>query len=90
MRFTTLCTTLLCLVASSATLAAAQPKYPTRLPPPAELDYGIKARQNGLSLNGEATMRWDHGSQGYAIGVTTRAMLVGKILEEKSEGGIDA
>jgi hypothetical protein len=90
MRFPTFCTTLLCLVASSAALAAPPPKYPTRLPPPAELDYGIKARQSGLSLNGEATMRWDHASQSYTIGVTTRAMLVGKILEEKSEGGIDA
>lgn len=89
MRFPHLRAALLCLAVSGAALAA-PPKYPTRPPPPAELDYAIKARQNGLSINGESTMRWEHAGQRYAVGVTTRAMLVGKILEEKSEGGIDA
>lgn len=75
---------------SSSVMAATPTKYPTRLPPPAELDYEIKARQKGLSINGDAVVRWEHDGQRYKVNATTRAMVLGKILDEKSEGGIDA
>ena len=81
------------LMLSLAAFAAppiAKPTYPTSVPPAAELSYGIRARQGGLSINGESTMRWVPAGKRYTLSVETRAMLVGKILDEKSEGVIDA
>jgi hypothetical protein len=73
-----------------ALAAPATARYPTRLPPPAELSYAAKATQGGLVINGESKIHWQHADQRYTVTVETRAMLVGKILNEKSEGGIDA
>ena len=70
--------------------AAAPPKYPTKVPPPAELTYAIKARQSGMTISGESHMQWLPADKRYTLSIETRAMLVGKILDEKSEGGIDA
>jgi len=85
---------LLCGALSTASGGAlAQPdavKHPTKLAPPAELSYAIKANQGGLVVNGDAKVQWQHADQRYSVAVETRAMLVGKILDEKSEGGIDA
>jgi len=81
------------LMLSLAAFAApptARPTYPTSVPPAAELSYGIRARQGGLSINGESTMRWLPAGKRYTLSIETRAMLVGKILDEKSEGVIDA
>ena len=81
------------LMLSLAAFAApptARPTYPTSVPPAAELSYGIRARQGGLSINGESTMRWLTAGKRYTLSIETRAMLVGKILDEKSEGVIDA
>ena len=90
MHTPSLAAALLCAVLAGGALAAPPPKYPTRLPPPAELDYAIKARQKGLSITGDAVVRWEHDSQRYQVHAATRAMIVGKILDERSEGGIDA
>jgi hypothetical protein len=60
------------------------------LPPPAELEYGVKALQDGVTLTGESRLEWRHDEGGYTARMETRAMLFGKILEEKSEGGVDA
>jgi hypothetical protein len=58
-------------------------------PPSAELDYALKASQKGLSLNGSAVVHWHNDGQQYALATETRASLLGKILEAKSEGAID-
>lgn len=59
------------------------------LPPSADLNYSIKARQRGLVLNGDATINWRATGTTYSIAVETRAALFGKILDNKSEGSID-
>lgn len=59
-------------------------------PPSADLDYTINANQKGLPLNGSAVLHWTNSKDKYAISTETRAMLLGKILEAKSEGAIDA
>jgi hypothetical protein len=69
---------------------AAKPPYPTSVAPAAELSYGIRARQGGLSISGESEMHWLPAGKRYTLTIETRAMLVGKILDEKSEGAIDA
>jgi hypothetical protein len=80
---------MLCAAAWAAP-PAARPAYPTSMPPAAELSYGIRARQGGLSISGESTMHWQPAGKRYTVTIETRAMLVGKILDEKSEGEIDA
>lgn len=78
----------LCIAATAQ--AAPKPPYPTSPPPAAELSYGIRARQAGLTINGESEIRWLPDGKRYLATIETRAMLVGKILDEKSEGAIDA
>jgi hypothetical protein len=73
-----------------ALAAPAAVKYPTKLAPPAELSYAAKANQGGLIINGDSKIQWQHADRRYTVTVETRAMLVGKILDEKSEGGVDA
>jgi hypothetical protein len=79
-------------IAPSAHAAAPQralPKYKTSMPPSADLAYSIKARQKGLDIAGSSTMQWTVSGNRYSITAETRAMLVGKILDETSEGTID-
>ena len=64
-------------------------KRKTTLPPSAELTYSIEARQSGISVNGEAVLKWNVLQGRYSIATETRAMLVGKIHEARSEGTID-
>lgn len=59
-------------------------------PPSADLAYAINAVQRGLSLNGNASLQWRAGEGRYSIVSETRASIVGKILDAKSEGLIDA
>ena len=60
------------------------------LPPAAELQYSIKARQSGIPLSGSALVKWQL-SEGkkYSIITETRAMLLGKILDASSQGHMD-
>ena len=58
-------------------------------PPSADLNYSIKAKQSGLTLDGEALVQWNNSGNQFTINTETRAMLLGKITEAKSEGGID-
>ncbi|SMP68097.1 DUF3108 domain-containing protein [Noviherbaspirillum suwonense] len=81
---------MLSLAAVAAPPAPAKPAYPTSAPPAAELSYAIRARQGGLSISGESEMHWLPAGKRYTLTIETRAMLVGKILDEKSEGAIDA
>ena len=83
------CGALLALPVHAAEHAAA-PKRAVSLPPSADLDYSIKARQRGFSLSGNATVSWRAGQGKYSLSAVTNAMLLGKILENRSEGHIDA
>lgn len=69
---------------------AAAAKYKTNLPPSAELSYAIKAKQKGIPLEGDAVMRWSAASGTFSASNEARAVLLGKILDAKSEGEIDA
>jgi hypothetical protein len=64
-------------------------KRPHNLPPSAELSYAIKARQHGISLSGEARVAWQAGDGKYSIQTDSRVSLLGKILEQRSEGTVD-
>jgi hypothetical protein len=65
-------------------------KRPVDVPPSADLIYSIKARQKGFSLSGEATINWRVTGGKYSLRIETRAMLLGLILENRSEGLIDS
>lgn len=64
-------------------------KRPTSMPPSADLNYAITARQHGLTINGTASVQWRAGDGKYAIATESRAAIFGKILEQRSEGVID-
>ncbi|MCH8621243.1 DUF3108 domain-containing protein [Undibacterium sp. TS12] len=74
---------------AAAQASEANPRHATRLPPPAELQYSIKAKQSGIPLSGSASVKWQHADQKYSIITETRAMLLGKILDASSQGSID-
>jgi hypothetical protein len=65
-------------------------KYPFNLPPSTELGYSIKSQQKGLAVSGSAIMRWDVAGRKFTATNEVRAMLVGKILDAKTEGSIDS
>lgn len=87
---------LACVIAASTTAAFA--KSPAKAvaksrvspPPSADLSYVIKAKQKGLPLDGNAIVHWSADANRYSVTTETSAMLLGKILEAKSEGGIDS
>ncbi|MBS1187300.1 MAG: hypothetical protein H6R04_1318 [Burkholderiaceae bacterium] len=64
-------------------------KYRFRLPPSADLVYAVQFSQHGLTLNGEAVLRWRVAGNRYQLSSETRSSLLGKALESKSEGVID-
>jgi hypothetical protein len=64
-------------------------KRPVDVPPSADLNYSIKARQKGFSINGDAVVNWRVADGKYTLRADTRAMLLGSILENRSEGLID-
>jgi hypothetical protein len=70
--------------------ANAATKYKTNIPPSVELSYTIKAKQKGIPLEGESTMRWTIEDGRFSATNEARAMLFGKILDARSEGEIDA
>lgn len=64
-------------------------KRPVDVPPSADLTYKITARQKGITLGGEALINWRAGDGKYSVANTSRAQILGKILENRSEGLID-
>ena len=76
--------------AGNVAAADAPPARPTDLPPSADLVYKIVARQKGLSLSGDAQVSWTAGEGKYSIVTESRAQILGKILENRSEGAVDA
>lgn len=83
---------LACLALSIATGAVAQTpgKGKVSVPPSAELSYKITAKQKGLALDGAAKVKWAVEQGKYALSTETRALLLGKILEARSEGLVTA
>lgn len=77
------------LAAPAAALDHPSPKRKFDLPPSADLNYSIKAKQSGFSLDGNATLKWLVSDHAYSINMETRAMLFGKIIDTKSTGAID-
>ena len=78
--------------ALALTVVASQAAAPARafdVPPSADLKYAIKAEQKGLSLDGEATVKWRTGDGKYTLSSESRASILGKILENRSEGLVD-
>ncbi|QYF94697.1 DUF3108 domain-containing protein [Massilia sp. PAMC28688] len=82
------------VLTGSAALAVADEhasiKRAFELPPAADLHYRLDARQKGFSLSGAATVNWRHGDGKYSVTSSARAQLLGKILDSRSEGSIDA
>lgn len=81
------------LALQSGTQAQSASKHAAALqidpPPSADLDYVIKASQKGLTLDGTALVHWATDGRNYSVATETRASLLGKILEAKSEGTMD-
>jgi len=95
-NFTTLCAALTLAFAAHAAYAAEaasgehpSAKRPTNVPPSADLNYSLKIKQSGLSLNGTATVQWRAGDGKYSIITESRAAIFGKVVENRSEGAID-
>jgi len=78
----------LAVLASTGALAA-PPVVPFKLAPSADLDYAIQARQRGFTLPGEALVAWHAADGKYSIQADTKSPLLGKIVENRSEGTID-
>lgn len=64
-------------------------RYKINPPPSADLSYAIKARQSGLNVDGTTSLQWQTTGNKFSVSTETRAALVGKILEAKSEGVIN-
>jgi hypothetical protein len=83
----------LALISGMALSVVARADNSLIIPPSVDLLYSIKASQKGLSVSGEALVKWHVGEQknkpGYTLQTETRVMLFGKILEANSFGNID-
>ncbi len=80
--------------AAAACAAEAAPEQaaarPVKLAPSADLHYTIKARQKGIALTGESVVSWRNGDHKYSVSNDSRAAMLGKILENRSEGAVDS
>ena len=72
---------------SVASMAVAQDKASP--PPPAQLEYTIRASIQGLSLEGSGTIQWQPAAGKYQLSFETKTALTGTLLSEKSEGTLD-
>jgi hypothetical protein len=81
----------LALALGSASAQSAHPalKRAFELPPSADLNYDLSARQRGLSLKGDATVNWRAGDGQYSVQVESRVAILGTLLDNRSEGAID-
>lgn len=80
--------TALSIATASAASGIAKP-VKIDLPPSANLNYAVRAEQSGLSLGGTTTIKWQTADGKFSIATETRASLLGKIIEGKTEGSID-
>ena len=79
------------VLAASGAMAGEHPviRRPVSVPPSADLAYKIDARQKGISLGGEALVSWRAGDGRFSASNLMKAQILGKILENRSEGRID-
>ncbi|MDQ9169055.1 DUF3108 domain-containing protein [Oxalobacteraceae bacterium R-40] len=77
-------------ISFTSSVLAAPAKYKTNAPPSADLHYSIHAVQKGIAIKGNGLVQWRNTKGSYLATAEIRAMLLGKILEEKSEGKFDA
>ena len=80
----------LALGPAAAQDTTAHSKRPFELPPSADLNYELQARQRGFSLKGEALVSWRAGDGKYAVSAESRVPVLGTITEDRSSGTIDA
>jgi len=71
--------------------ASAQSAHPAvkrafELPPSADLEYDLAARQRGLSLKGDATVNWRAGDGKYDARIESRVAILGTLLDNRSQG----
>jgi hypothetical protein len=82
------------LLAASTAGAGDAPPAPVKraldLPPSADLVYNIQARQKGFTLGGDAIVNWRAGNGRYSFHSDTRAQFLGSMIDDRSEGAIDA
>ncbi|WUR12649.1 DUF3108 domain-containing protein [[Empedobacter] haloabium] len=92
MRSKTALTLIAALAAATAQADDDHPsvKRPFNLPPSAELVYSVKANSHGIPLAGNGTITWQQGGGKYTLLTEARSGIFGKVLEYRSEGGIDA
>jgi len=69
--------------------ASAAAKRGVSLPPSADLVYAVKGSNHGIPLSGTGTVAWRQGEGRYSLLTEARSGLFGKVLEHRSEGGID-
>lgn len=84
--------TLIAVIAQTALAAAEQPVGVVQkisLPPSAELHYRIKAKQSGLTIDGDGQVQWEAGGGKFSVTSESRAGIFGKVLEAKSVGDLD-
>lgn len=79
--------TLGCATAQDAPAAI---KRPFELPPSADLNYTLQARQRGFSLKGEAVVNWRAGDGRYSVNAESRLPILGTITADRSSGTVDA
>lgn len=80
------------IVTPTAIAAAEQPAAILRkisLPPSAELHYRIKAKQSGLTIDGDGQVHWEAGGGKFSVSSESRAGIFGKVLEAKTVGELD-
>ncbi len=83
----------LILAAAGACAGAAEHvaiKRAFNLPPSVDLSYQIKARQKGFAISGDAVVSWRVADGKYTLHTDSRAMILGSLLANRSEGSIDA
>ena len=80
-------------MATSAAIAVAEQSagvvQKISLPPSAELHYRIKAKQSGLTIDGDGSVQWEAGGGKFSVSSESRAGIFGKVLEAKTVGEID-
>jgi hypothetical protein len=79
----------LALPAAAAGDEHAASRYKFNVPPSADIDYAVTAKQSGFTLDGQAHVKWRATSDTFSLVTEMRAMLFGKILDAKTEGVID-
>ncbi|MCC2974207.1 DUF3108 domain-containing protein [Massilia sp. IC2-476] len=70
--------------------APAAVKRAVELPPSADLNYELQARQRGFGLKGEAIVSWRAGDGKYSVSAVSKVPVLGTITDDRSHGTVDA